>query len=75
MGISVASTGEPTANRWMVAGVRAVVVDVLNVGYPDMAGLMMLSEPQHGMPLVSANLTGEGIAAHTVVQSGGLRVG
>ena len=77
---AVGISGQPrpetaTANRWMVAGVRAMGVDVLNVGYPDMAGLSMLSEPQHGMPLVSANLTGEGIAAHTVVQSGGLRIG
>ncbi|MFT4974885.1 MAG: hypothetical protein ACI8S6_000768 [Myxococcota bacterium] len=65
----------PVMNRWMSAGLSALGVDVLNVGYPDMAGLRSLGGAPSGLPLVSANLVGAGIATSRVVVTGGLRVG
>lgn len=61
-------------NRWMVAGVSALGVDALNIGYPDMAGLRSL-DASPGLPIVSANISGDGVASHRVLVVDGLRIG
>lgn len=76
---AVGITGAPRAdtpvmNRWMVSGLSALGASALNVGYPDMAGLASLKQ-RPSLPLVSANISGEGIAASRTVVAGGLRVG
>lgn len=76
---AVGITGAPRAdtpvmNRWMASGLSALGASALNVGYPDMAGLRSL-ERRPQLPLVSANLSGEGIAPSRTVVTGGLRVG
>ena len=63
----------PVMNRWMVQGLRALGMDALNVAYNDMSGLTGLGGPS-GLPLVSANVRGEGVAEARFVQAGGLKV-
>lgn len=63
-------------NRWMVRGLGHGEWDAINVAGPDVYGLARLPEgAAAGLPLVSANVTGPGIAAYRVVERGGLRVG
>ena len=81
---SMSLEGEPRAdvpvlNRWMVAGLQQLQVDALNVGYNDMAGITSLGGPEavasEGLPLVSANVVGPGVAPYRIVEAGGLKVG
>ena len=72
-------TGQPRADaaemdRWMMKGVAAVGYDALNVSAHDLAGLVEVP-PEPGLPLVSANVTGPGIAPYVVVNRGALRIG
>jgi 2',3'-cyclic-nucleotide 2'-phosphodiesterase (5'-nucleotidase family) len=62
-------------NRWMVTGVSALGVDALNVGYPDMAGLRSLEAVPPGLPIVSANIAGDGVVPYRVLVVDGLRIG
>lgn len=70
----------PVSNRWMVAGLEALGLAALNVGYDDMAGLTSLGDDDPPrLPLVSANVAGTGIAPYRVVTlttgDGPMRVG
>jgi 2',3'-cyclic-nucleotide 2'-phosphodiesterase (5'-nucleotidase family) len=70
----------PLLNRWMVSGMEQMGLDALNVGYNDMAGLRSLgtgddAPSQTGLPLVSANIKGPGIAPFLVVKRGDLTIG
>ena len=62
-------------NRWMATALAAMGVEALNVGAVDVPGLLALGDT--GLPLVSANMTVEGvtIAPFLIVQHGDLRVG
>ena len=64
----------PVLNRWMVIGLAAQGFDALNVGYNDMAGITSIGETPD-LPMVSANVRGDGVAPWRVVQAGELRVG
>jgi len=69
----------PVLNRWMVAGLLDLGPSALNVGYNDMAGITSLGGPEvvaaEGLPLVSANLRGPGVAPYQRVDLDGLTVG
>lgn len=63
-------------NRWMVEGLQKGAWDALNVAYPDVFGLRTLPEgAAQQLPLVSANVTGPGVAKWRVVERGGVKVG
>lgn len=63
-------------NRWMVRGLEQGEWDAINVAGPDVYGLARLPEgAAAGLPLVSANVSGPGIAAYRIVERGGLHVG
>ena len=61
-------------NRWMAAGLQQLGADALNVGTNDVGALAMSETPPE-LPMVSAHVTGPGIAPWRVVEVGGLRVG
>lgn len=69
--------GVLVGNRWMAEGLRAVGAGALNVGSGDLAGLSRLGGDAAGLPLVSANVSAEGldIQPWRVIETGGLRVG
>jgi len=64
----------PVQNGWMSDGLAALGVDALNIGYPELAGLRGQGSPP-SLPLVSANLSGDGVEPWVVISAGGLRVG
>ncbi len=69
----------PVLNRWMVAGLLDLAPSALNVSYNDMAGITSLGGPElvasEGLPLVSANLRGPGVAQTRRLELGELTVG
>lgn len=60
-------------NGWMVRGMTALGVDVVGVGWGDMAGMVSLDGPPP-FAVVSANLHGDGVAGEALLQRGDLRV-
>jgi 2',3'-cyclic-nucleotide 2'-phosphodiesterase (5'-nucleotidase family) len=62
-------------NQWMVKGLQAMSVDVVHVGFNDLFGLSTLPDGPPDLPLVSANLSGEGIAPYIVVEKDDQRIG
>lgn len=65
----------PVINRWMVMGLSMTGPQALNLGYPDMAGLRSLEGAVEGLPVVSANLQGLGVAPYVIVERGDLKIG
>lgn len=64
------------SDRWMARGAAAVAWDALNVAPPDVAGFSVLpADALRGLPLVSASITGPGIARWRVIERGGVKVG
>jgi 2',3'-cyclic-nucleotide 2'-phosphodiesterase (5'-nucleotidase family) len=61
-------------DRWMLRGMALAEFDAINVSTQDVAGLLAVGAPA-GLPLVSANLAGPGIARWRIVERGGLRIG
>jgi len=71
--------GQPMAdaavkNAHMMAGLRALDVDVAHVGLTDAIALSRMSDAPD-LPLVSANIEGPGVSPYVIVEQGGLRVG
>jgi len=62
-------------NQWMVRGLQTIAVDAVHVGFNDLFGLSTLPDGAPDLPLVSANLSGEGIAPYLVVQQDDQRIG
>ncbi len=62
-------------NQWMVRGLQAVNVDAVHVGFNDLFGLATLPEGTPQLPLISANLSGEGIQPYIVVDRKDQRIG
>lgn len=63
------------ANRWMVRGLELLGADAYNVTPPDVAAFSALDSSVRRLPLVSANISGPGIAKWRVIERGGVRVG
>jgi 2',3'-cyclic-nucleotide 2'-phosphodiesterase (5'-nucleotidase family) len=64
-------------DRTMIGGMQAVSWDAVNVSVADLAGLLTLGADSgaDALQLVSANVRGNGIATHRVMELGGLRIG
>ena len=65
----------PVMNRWMIAGMEQLGPHALNVGYNDTAGLTSVGDLATDLPLVSANIRGEGLQPWVVHDVNGIRVG
>ena len=65
----------PVINRWMVAGMQLLAPAAMNVAYGDMAGLRSLVDGPPALPLVSAQIAGEGVEAGRLIAAGPLTVG
>ena len=61
-------------NGWMARGLELTGFDAVNVSGHDALGLAALSADHH-LPLVSANVSGPGIARWVTVDRGGIKVG
>lgn len=62
-------------NAWMVRGVESGGWDALNAGYKDLPGIAEAVKGGARLPIVSANVTGPGIARWVIVERGGRKVG
>ena len=65
----------PVSNQWMVAGMKQLSPDALNIGYNDTAGLNSLDLPPKELPMVSANIVGENISPFVLVNAGPYTIG
>ena len=62
-------------NQWMIQGLTELDADAIHVSFHDLFGLATLPQPDINLPLVSANIQGQGIESFIIVEHLDMRIG